>query len=113
MIRFFKASWAEMQHVVWPTHIETKKFFWTVTAVIAGMALFTYVLTVLMSNSLFGLRSILHPTNTADITQSPTVITEPTAITTDPITTQTAGTSDVVVTPTPATETPAPAPAVQ
>ncbi len=64
---------AELEHVVWPTHIETKKYFQAVVAIIAGMTLFTYVLTVLFSNSIFGIRDMIHAPATADLSGSPVI----------------------------------------
>lgn len=56
MANFIKESLAELEHVVWPTHIETKKFFQIVVAIIVAMTIFTYILTLTFSNGLFALR---------------------------------------------------------
>lgn len=82
MANFFKESIAELEHVVWPTHIETKKFFQAVVGIIAAMALFTYLLTVIFSNSIFGLRAMIHAQKDADLSGSPITI-NPTTVTTD------------------------------
>lgn len=83
MSNFIKESFAELRHVVWPTHLETKNFFKIVVAILVVMTLFTWVLTLIFSNMLFGIRGMLHTTSNADISASPTVQTMP--ITVDPI----------------------------
>ncbi len=67
---------AELEHVVWPTHIETKKFFQAVVSIIAGMALFTYLITLIFSNGIFGLRTLIHAPKTADLSGSPVASAE-------------------------------------
>jgi preprotein translocase SecE subunit len=54
MANFIKESLAELEHVVWPTHIETKKFFQAVVGIIVAMTIFTYILTLasVMASSL-------------------------------------------------------------
>ncbi len=81
MANFIKESMAELEHVVWPTHIETKKFFQAVVGIIVAMSVFTYVLTVLFSNSIFGIRNLIHTPAAADLSGSP-VINQPMTITT-------------------------------
>jgi preprotein translocase SecE subunit len=77
MANFFKESMAEIEHVVWPTHIETKNFFKVVVAIIVGMTIFTYLLTLLFSNSLFWLRAWIHTAPAADLSNSPVMSGEP------------------------------------
>lgn len=81
MANFFKDSMAELEHVVWPTHIETKKFFQIVVSVIAGMTVFTYLLSLLFSNGMIETRKLIHAPKAADISGSPTLDTN--AITVD------------------------------
>jgi len=50
MANFIKDSLAELEHVVWPTHIETKQFFQAVVGIIVAMTIFTYALTLIFSN---------------------------------------------------------------
>lgn len=76
MANFLKESLAELEHVVWPTHIETKKFFQAVVGIIVGMTIFTYILTLIFSNGLFSLREWVHTSKSADLSGSP-VITQP------------------------------------
>lgn len=78
-----KEAFAELEHVVWPTHLETKNFFQVVVAVIAGMTIFTYLLTLAFSNSLFGLREMIHTTKSANLSNSPTVTAQPLELTTE------------------------------
>ncbi|MBP6921508.1 preprotein translocase subunit SecE [Candidatus Gracilibacteria bacterium] len=82
MANFFKESTAELEHVVWPTHIETKKFFQAVVSIIVAMTIFTYLLTLIFSNGLFALRGWIHTPATADLSGSP-VTMEPVGITTE------------------------------
>lgn len=83
MTNFLKESVAELEHVVWPTHLETKKFFSVVVSVIAGMTLFTYLLTLLFSNGMFEIRNMIHAPASVDLSGSPAVTTTPLEITTD------------------------------
>ena len=96
MANFFKDSMAELEHVVWPTHIETKKFFQIVVSIIAGMTVFTYLLTLMFSNAMIETRKLIHAPKAADISGSPTLDTG--AIKVDA---QTADGQSVTVTPTP------------
>ncbi|MFA6080388.1 MAG: preprotein translocase subunit SecE [Candidatus Gracilibacteria bacterium] len=78
MANFFKDSIAELEHVVWPTHVETKKFFQIVVSIIAGMTVFTYLLTLVFSNAFLELRNRIHYTTTkADISGSPVINADP------------------------------------
>jgi preprotein translocase SecE subunit len=105
MANFFKESMAELEHVVWPTHLETKKFFQAVVSIIAVMALFVYLLTLIFSNAFLTIRDKIHnaPAKSADISGSPTL--DPNAIKVDA---QTADGKAITVTPE-VTPTPAPA----
>lgn len=75
MANFFKESMAELEHVVWPTRLETKKFFQAVVSIIAAMALFVYLLTLIFSNTFLSIRDRIHnpPSKSADISGSPTL----------------------------------------
>jgi len=86
MANFFKDSMAELEHVVWPTHLETKKFFQIVVSIIAAMTVFTYLLTLIFSNAFLELRNRIHaPSSTADISGSP--VLDPNAVKVDATTT--------------------------
>jgi len=106
MANFIKDSMAELEHVVWPTHLETKKFFQIVVSVIAGMTVFTYLLTLMFSNAMIETRKLIHAPKAADISGSPTLNTD--AVTVDA---QTADGQSITVTPTPVEPAPVPAPA--
>jgi len=69
---------AELEHVVWPTHLETKKFFQIVVYTITGMSVFVYLLTLIFSNGLLEIRTRIHAPAKADISGSPTI--DPNAI---------------------------------
>ena len=81
MANFIKDSIAELEHVVWPTHIETKNFFQITLSIIVGMTIFTYLLTLLFGNGLFELKAYIHSAPAADISASPVVSGE---VTTQP-----------------------------
>lgn len=83
MANFVKESLTELEHVVWPTHIETKKFFQAVVGIIAAMTLFTYFLTLIFSNGLFSLREWIHTAPAADLSGSPVIQAQPLEVTTD------------------------------
>ena len=74
MANFIKESISELEHVVWPTHLETKKFFTVVVGIIVAMTLFTYLLTLLFSNGLFAIRNAIHAPVNADISGSPVTV---------------------------------------
>lgn len=75
MAHFIKEAMAELEHVVWPTHIETKRFFQIVVSVIAGMTVFVYLLTLIFSNGMVEARKFIHTPKAADISGSPTLDT--------------------------------------
>lgn len=83
MANFLKESLAELEHVVWPTHIETKKFFQAVVGIIAAMTVFTYILTLIFSNGLFSLREWVHAPKSADLSGSPVIQAQPLEVTTE------------------------------
>lgn len=83
MTNFIKDSLAELEHVVWPTHIETKKFFQAVVGIIAAMTVFTYILTLIFSNGLFSLRGWIHEPKSADLSGSPVIEAQPLEVTTE------------------------------
>lgn len=107
MANFIKESISELEHVVWPTHLETKKFFTVVVGIIVTMTLFTYLLTLLFSNGLFAIRNALHAPVNADISGSPITVNGVDA-NGAPITVQTSGSeeapADAVVPEAPAPE---------
>lgn len=83
MANFIKDSLSELEHVVWPTHIETKKLFQAVVGIIVAMTIFTYVLTLIFSNSLFSLRGWIQAPKAADLSGSPVIEAQTTDIKTD------------------------------
>jgi preprotein translocase SecE subunit len=83
MANFIKDSLAELEHVVWPTHIETKKFFQAVVGIIVAMTIFTYLLTLVFSNGLFSLREWVNSPKSADLSGSPVMEAQPMEITTE------------------------------
>jgi len=83
MANFIKDSLAELEHVVWPTHIETKQFFQAVVGIIVAMTIFTYALTLIFSNWFFAIREIIHTPKTADLSGSPVINAQPMEVTTD------------------------------
>ncbi len=73
MTNFIKSALAELEHVVWPTHLETKKLFTITVSIIVGMTIFTYLLTLIFSNTLFSLRGIIHTPANVDLSGSPVI----------------------------------------
>jgi preprotein translocase SecE subunit len=59
MFDFFKSSVRELRHVVWPTRIETKKFFIIVLVVLILFGLYLFIASSIFSKTLFGLRALV------------------------------------------------------
>lgn len=65
MLRFFRESVKEFDHVVWPTHRETTRYFTIVLGVIAVFTVFLAVVGAAFRGGLFGAREIVRPTSSA------------------------------------------------
>ena len=65
MINFFKNAIRELQHVVWPTKAETKKYFLTVLAVLVMFWCYLFVVNSVFSNILFTLKEMASPMTTS------------------------------------------------
>ena len=61
MINFLKESIKEFEHVVWPTQKETKQYFLIVTGVIAGLTVFLFIVSSLLSAGLFFAKDNINP----------------------------------------------------
>ena len=53
MLKFFKESIKEFDHVAWPTNKETKKYFTIVTGLITVLTIFLFIVWTFFSNVLF------------------------------------------------------------
>lgn len=58
MISFIKAAIAEIEHVVWPTQKETKKYFGIVTTMIISAAAVLFIYGSLVSAGMFAARNV-------------------------------------------------------
>jgi preprotein translocase SecE subunit len=70
MLRFFRESIKEFDHVVWPTKAETVRYFGIVISVIAVLTVFLFILGTTFSASLFTLRSSIVPTKLPESSSS-------------------------------------------
>ena len=59
MLTFFKDSFRELNHVVWPTRVETKKYFFVVTTILLLFWIYLFIVSTLFSEILFFLRDIV------------------------------------------------------
>ncbi len=62
MLRFFRESIKEFDHVVWPTRRETVRYFTVVVSTIVVFSIFLFVVGTAFSTSLFSLREMVSPT---------------------------------------------------
>lgn len=60
MIDFFKNSLRELKHVVWPTKLETKKYFIVVISVLVIFWVYLFLASSLFSTILFKLKDIFN-----------------------------------------------------
>jgi len=60
MIKFFKDSWREIKHVVWPTREETKKYFLIVVLVLILFGLYLFIANYIFSEGLFFLQDMFN-----------------------------------------------------
>lgn len=58
MISFIKAAIREIDHVVWPTSAETRKYFTIVTIMIAVSTVILFTFGSLVSKGMFAIRSV-------------------------------------------------------
>lgn len=59
MIQFFKDSFREIGHVVWPTKEEAKKYFFIVIAVLVLFGLYIFIASTLFTNVIFAVRDLI------------------------------------------------------
>lgn len=72
MISFIKEAIREMDHVVWPTQNETKKYFTIVTSMIVIATIVLFAFGTLVSTGLFAVRNVLPH----DVAQAPVTDTQ-------------------------------------
>jgi preprotein translocase SecE subunit len=58
MIHFIKEALKEIEHVVWPTRVETRKYFTIVTSMIVVAATVLFVFGTGVSTAMFAIRKI-------------------------------------------------------
>ena len=61
MIKFLQDAKKELEHVVWPTRAETKKYFTVVVSMIAICTVVLFVFGSSVTNALFAIRSVVTP----------------------------------------------------
>ncbi len=61
MIKFLQDAIKELQHVVWPTQKETKKYFMIVVSMIVVCTIVLFAFGSSMTNALFSIRSVVTP----------------------------------------------------
>lgn len=59
MLKFCKASFRELKHVVWPTRNETKKYFLIVLSVLVLFWAYLFIVSNIFSSALFYLKDLL------------------------------------------------------
>ncbi|NUJ97195.1 preprotein translocase subunit SecE [Candidatus Gracilibacteria bacterium] len=59
MIKFFKDSWRELKHVVWPTKEETRKYFLIVITLLFLFGIYLFIFNYFFSEGLFFLKDIV------------------------------------------------------
>ena len=59
MIQFFKNSFRELRHVVWPTAKETRKYFFVVVGVLVAFGLYIFAASTLFTNVIFYLKDLI------------------------------------------------------
>lgn len=60
MLKFFKDSFREIKHVVWPTKQETKKYFLIIVVFLIIFWLYVFAASSLFSEVILYLRNILN-----------------------------------------------------
>jgi preprotein translocase SecE subunit len=61
MIQFLKDAQKELEHVVWPTRAETKKYFTIVVAMISVCTVVLFLFGSSLTNLLFSIRAVVTP----------------------------------------------------
>ena len=59
MIQFFKDSFRELKHVVWPTREETKNFFVVVLIILILFWLYLFIASTFFSETMLYLRQLV------------------------------------------------------
>lgn len=59
MITFFKQSFRELRHVVWPTKNETKKYFLIVVSVLVLFWAYLFIASNLFSSAMFYFKDLI------------------------------------------------------
>jgi preprotein translocase SecE subunit len=59
MIQFFKSSFRELKHVVWPTREETKNYFIIVVSILIVFWIYLFIANTIFSEFITGLRDFI------------------------------------------------------
>lgn len=59
MIQFIKDSLREIQHVVWPSKEETRKYFLIVVWILVSFGLYVFAASTLFTNAIFALKDLI------------------------------------------------------
>lgn len=60
MLQFFKDSFREIRHVVWPTTNETKKYFLIVVGLLIVFWLYIFIASTIFTNVIFYLKDLIN-----------------------------------------------------
>lgn len=59
MLQFFKDSFREIKHVVWPTKAETRKYFFIVVGMLVAFWLYIFAASTVFTNVIFALKDLV------------------------------------------------------
>lgn len=59
MIQFIKDSFREIQHVVWPSKDDARKYFFIVVWVLVSFGLYIFAASTLFTNAIFALKDLI------------------------------------------------------
>lgn len=59
MINFFSQSIRELAHVVWPSRVETRRYFLLVIAILIAFGVYLYIVSFIFSKTNLALRSVV------------------------------------------------------
>lgn len=59
MIQFFKDSFREIKHVVWPSKADTSKYFFIVVWILVAFGLYVFAASTLFTNVIFALKDLI------------------------------------------------------
>ncbi len=72
MFRFFRESFREFDHVVFPTRTETRTYFSIVLSVLVAMTIYLFIIGSLLGTGLSETRELVNPDAAASLSESDT-----------------------------------------